>query len=129
MNKSQITQIQSYLKTELVSIFGNDVYYSLPVRSPDTAFLSFEIISNRETECFNKDLLVFTIVWPKGAFTALDLKWYMDILEEKLKNFNKTYWTFETFRTTASERERVFLWEIERWIWEKTFTFNYTNNG
>lgn len=58
MTKEQIIELKTYLETEMFM----DVFYSLPVRSPDESFISFEIISNREEGCFNKDLLVFTIV-------------------------------------------------------------------
>lgn len=127
MKKEQIEQIIDFLKnnTAISNIFWEHIYFNIPVITPKEAFLCFEVVSNREYDCFYKDLLLFSIASKEAGTTALEVKWFLDTLEETLWTFNMIFGTFETFRSNIWESERIYLSDKTRWIAEKNFTFSY----
>ncbi len=123
MIKSQIESlIQSFKDdSEMSWIFWERISYESFFTDLEDIWLLIQPLSNKPLACRSKELIQIQIIDKKDASTTLDMKWYMDkvdnFLNGKLKNFS---W-LDVIEVHDNWDERLLKNNKERWVFTKRY--------
>ncbi len=112
--------------SDITLIFWENIAYSSFFKDLDNIWLILEPIYEKKKDCYKNSLLQVKIIDSKIWNTRMQLKKYMEMVEDfltsKLKNFG---WEFETLAVVPTWDEVILKNEKSRLVFVKRFNFYY----
>ncbi len=123
MTREQIENlIQSFKDdAEMSSIFWERVSYESFFTDLEDIWLLIQPLSNKPLACRSKELLQVQIVDKKDASTALDMKWYMDKVDNFINGKLKAFAWLKVVEAHDTWDEKLLKNNKERWVFTKRY--------
>lgn len=128
MKKEQIEKLIEAIKSDpnLSQIFGDRVAYSWFFVDLDEIWLVITPLYETKDSCYSIEMVQIQIIDGKDNHTRLQIKWFMDEIENFLNSKLKNFAWFETLAVWDVGDEAMLENNKKRYVFTKRFNFMYS---